>query len=69
MDTFCNGELLHSIFLFQRFLAMRWNGIMNLSRNTALGQITLQFIPAGRKDGEDVEDIGFINMIRMDSTL
>ena len=69
MDTFCDGELLHSIFLFQRFLAMRWNGIMNLSRNTALGQITLQFIPAERKDGKDVEDIGFINMIRMDSTL
>ena len=69
MDAFRNGEFLHSIFLFQRFLAMGRDRVMNLSTNAVTIEITLPFISAGRKDGEDMKNIGFIDIIRMDSTL
>ena len=58
MDTFCDGELLHSILLLQRFLVVGWNGVMDLSVDIMRCQMTLQFVPAGRKNGEDVEDVG-----------
>lgn len=69
MDAFRNGELLHSIFFFQRFLAMGRDGVMNLSTNTVTVEMTLPFIPAGRKDGEDMKNIGVIDIICVDSTL
>lgn len=69
MDAFRNGELLHSIFFFQCFLAMGRDRVMNLSTNAVTIEITLPFISAGRKDGEDMKNIGFIDIIRMDSTL
>ena len=69
MDAFRNGELLHSIFFFQRFVPMGRDRVMNLSTNAVTIEITLPFISAGRKDGEDMKNIGFIDIIRMDSTL
>ena len=52
MDAFRNEELLHSIFFFQRFLAMGRDRVMNLSTNAVTIEITLPFISAGRKDGD-----------------
>ena len=69
MDAFRNGELLHSIFFFQRFLAMGRDRVMNLSTNAVTIEITLPFISAGRKDREDMKNFGLIDIIRMDSTL
>lgn len=52
MDAFRNGELLHSIFFFQRFLAMGRDRVMNLSTNAVTIEITLPFMSREEKTGK-----------------
>ena len=68
MDAFCNGELLHTIFLPQCFLAVGRNRVVDLGMDVVCCQVTLQFIPSGRKDGKDMEDVSPVDVTGMDGT-